>query len=253
MDAPGKQKPEAAIAEAPGSRAGTALLLVGLMTFAMGQTLIFAVGGPIIREMGLSEIHMGVIVSLAAVSYTIAVPVWGRLSDRLGRVRPVTWGLAGYALTSLAFAATMQAGMTGALLAMTAFWMMVLIRMTLSVAAGGIQPSATAYMADITNTESRTSGVALVGLAFGLGSIAGPLFGGLVSSFGLLVPIYASAIFALAMALVIALRVKEPERPRDDTPKPRLEVLDARIAPYALMVLILYVIVAILQQTSTMT
>ncbi|MDP1626643.1 MFS transporter [Parvibaculum sp.] len=232
------------------SRASVPLILLGLMTFAMGQTLLFAVGGPIVREIGLSELHMGSIISLSAVAYTIAVPVWGRLSDRLGRVRPIAWGLTGYALTSLAFAGAMEAGMTGAVLPLTAFGMLIGIRMTLSLASGGIQPSATAYMADITKVENRSGGVALVGAAFGFGSVAGPLFGGLLSSFGLLVPIYASAVLALMAASVIGLFVKEPVRADTGEPKAKLKAFDARILPYVLMVLLLYVVVAILQQTS---
>jgi len=237
----------------PAGRAGRAsvpLILLGLMTFAMGQTLLFAVGGPIIREIGLSEIHMGIIVSLSAVAYTIAVPIWGRLSDRLGRVRPIAWGLAGYALTSLAFAGAMQAGMTGAVLPLTAFGMLIGIRMTLSLASGGIQPSATAYMADITKTEARSGGVALVGAAFGFGSVAGPLFGAALVSFGLLAPIYASAALALVAAVAIALTVEEPLRVANGNGKPKLKTFDTRIAPYVGMIFLLYLIVAILQQVS---
>ena len=67
-------------------------------------------------------------------------------------------------------------------------------------------------MADITESSKRAAGVAMVGAAFGLGAIVGPVLAGLLSSFGLLFPLYASAVVAGILGIVIAVKVPEPQR-----------------------------------------
>jgi len=190
----------------------TALSMRGLMAFSMGQTMIFAIAGPATRLMGLAETDLGLIVSLAAVTYTIAVPIWGRVSDRIGRVAVIYVGLIAYAVATVAFAYVMHLGMTGVLLAPMSLMLLIGIRMSLTIGSGGVHPGATAFMADITESSKRAAGVAMVGAAFGLGAIVGPVLAGLLSSFGLLFPLYASAVVAGILGIVIAVKVPEPQR-----------------------------------------
>ena len=98
--------------QSSGRRRRAAFALVpGLVAFSMGQTVLFAVAGPVIRDIGLSEFQLGMIVSAAAVMFMLASPIWGRLSDSWGRKRVIVFGLFTYALTSFALAATMQIGL----------------------------------------------------------------------------------------------------------------------------------------------
>lgn len=113
----------------------------------------------------------GLLIGLLMASFSIMqflfAPVWGRLSDRIGRRPVLLIGLTGsvlfYALFGLAtvmksiallFAARIGAGIAGATI-----------------------PTAQAYIADTTTLETRTKGMALIGAAFGLGFTFGPLLG----------------------------------------------------------------------------
>ena len=116
-----------------------------------------------------SGVSLGLLMASFSAMQFIFAPLWGRLSDRIGR-RPVLMvGLAGsvvfYSLFGIAtvlqslpllFVARIGAGVAGA---------------TISTAH--------AYIADSTSLQNRPKGMALIGLAFGLGFTVGPLFGAL--------------------------------------------------------------------------
>jgi len=94
-------------------------------------------------------------------------PLWGRLSDRIGR-RPVLMiGLAGSVVFYLLFGvATVWKNIT----------LLFVARIGAGI-AGATIPTAQAYIADTTTLETRAKGMALIGAAFGLGFTFGPLFG----------------------------------------------------------------------------
>jgi Na+/melibiose symporter-like transporter len=94
-------------------------------------------------------------------------PLWGRLSDRLGR-RPVL-------LMSLAGSTFFYACFGVASLLESLTWMF-LSRIGAGIAAATI-PTAQAYIADVTPPEKRARGMAMIGAAFGLGFTLGPLIG----------------------------------------------------------------------------
>jgi DHA1 family tetracycline resistance protein-like MFS transporter len=97
------------------------------------------------------------------------MPLWGRVSDRLGR-RPVL-------LASIAFSAITMAALGLALAySSTIVWLFV-ARAASGCATANIG-TASAYIADITTPEERVKGMGLIGLAFGLGFLIGPGVGG---------------------------------------------------------------------------
>jgi DHA1 family tetracycline resistance protein-like MFS transporter len=95
-------------------------------------------------------------------------PLWGRLSDRIGR-RPVL-------MVSMAASVAAYFWIGSA----TALWMLFAARALAGACAGNIA-AAQAYIADITKPEDRAKGMGLIGAAFGLGFIIGPAFGGLLA------------------------------------------------------------------------
>jgi len=99
---------------------------------------------------------------------TLTAPVWGRLSDRIGR-RPVL-------LVSLAAAALAYLWLGFA----STLWMLFAARALAGACAGNIA-AAQAYIADITPPEQRARGMGMIGAAFGLGFIVGPALGGVVA------------------------------------------------------------------------
>lgn len=98
----------------------------------------------------------------------LAAPVWGRLSDRVGR-RPVL--MVSMAAASLAY---LWLGFANAL------WMLFAARALAGACAGNIA-AAQAYIADVTPPEKRARGMGMIGAAFGIGFIIGPALGGLLA------------------------------------------------------------------------
>jgi DHA1 family tetracycline resistance protein-like MFS transporter len=98
----------------------------------------------------------------------LTAPVWGRLSDSVGR-RPVL-------MVSMAAAALAYLWMGFA----DALWMLFAARGLAGACAGNIA-AANAYIADVTTPENRARGMGLIGAAFGLGFIIGPALGGVVA------------------------------------------------------------------------
>jgi DHA1 family tetracycline resistance protein-like MFS transporter len=98
----------------------------------------------------------------------VTAPLWGRLSDRVGR-RPVL--LISLGASVLAY---LWLGVS------TALWMLFAARAFAGACAGNIA-AAQAYIADVTRPEDRARGMGLIGAAFGLGFIIGPALGGLIA------------------------------------------------------------------------
>ena len=114
----------------------------------------------------------GLLGSLYSILQFFASPFWGRLSDRVGRRKVLLFTVAGTAFSYLLWIFAGQ------------FWMLVLARGFGGIMAGNISV-ATAAIADVTTAEKRSRGMALVGIAFGLGFILGPALGGWLSLYNI--------------------------------------------------------------------
>jgi DHA1 family tetracycline resistance protein-like MFS transporter len=109
-----------------------------------------------------------VLLAIYSLMQLFTAPLWGRLSDRLGR-RPVLM-----VSMSASVVAYLWIGSAAAL------WMLYAARALAGACAGNIA-AAQAYIADITKPEDRAKGMGLIGAAFGLGFIIGPALGGLLA------------------------------------------------------------------------
>jgi len=109
-----------------------------------------------------------VLLAVYSLMQLFTAPLWGRLSDRVGR-RPVL--MISMAASVLAYACIANA---------TALWMLFAARALAGACAGNIA-AAQAYIADVTKPEERARGMGLIGAAFGLGFIIGPALGGLLA------------------------------------------------------------------------
>jgi MFS family permease len=115
-----------------------------------------------------SPLQMTMLFATYSLMSLLSAPLWGRLSDRVGR-RPVL-------MASMAAAALAYVGLAFA----TALWMLFLARAFAGVCAGNIA-AAQAYIADVTPPERRAKGMGMIGAAFGLGFIIGPVLGGVLA------------------------------------------------------------------------
>ena len=137
-----------------------------------------------------SEFVTGLLVASYAAAQLIGAPVLGRLSDRFGR-RPLL--LASIFGTFLGF---LLLGFANTL------WMLFAARV-IDGFTGGNLSIAQAYITDVTDAKDRSKGLGLIGAAFGLGFIIGPVTGGLLSQFGYAVPAFVAAAMSFANLILI--------------------------------------------------
>jgi DHA1 family tetracycline resistance protein-like MFS transporter len=115
-----------------------------------------------------SPLQMTTLFATYSLLSMLTAPLWGRLSDRVGR-RPVL-------MASMAAAAIAYGGLAFA----TRLWMLFVARAFAGACAGNIA-AAQAYIADVTPPDQRARGMGMIGAAFGLGFIIGPVIGGVLA------------------------------------------------------------------------
>jgi len=172
------------------SRLTLACILVTILLDMIGVGIIVPVLPELLEELtGGSVANAAVIGGYLVFTYAfmqfVFSPVLGNLSDRFGR-RPIL-------LASLL-------GLTFDYLMMSiapVVWYLFIGRV-IAGCAGAAVATATAYMADITPPHKRTQRFGLIGAAFGLGFIIGPVIGGELGEFGPRVPFFAAAGLAFA-------------------------------------------------------
>lgn len=205
------------------------------------------------ERLGASPIQVGLILSLYALAQLLFLPMWGWVSDRIGR-RPVL-------LFSLA-------GTTGSFIllsvAPTLEWVY-----AARVAAGFFAASigtAQAVVTDVTDASERASGMGVIGAAFGAGMIVGPILGGTLATVSPHAPFIgvaglAGASFILAWFALPETRPADADPPRWNelgralVPAPLLvffQVHDRRIATYLGLFFIFFTSIAVLEAMATL-
>lgn len=206
-------------AQMPERRGAFFLLFFSLMAIGAGNTmLIAAVIPPLTRDLGLPDWMAGAIFSLSALCWSLSSPFWGKRSNRWGRRRVASLGLAGYALsmTLLLFSAwaALSEVITGAF---AIFACLALSRTVFGLVGSGSSPAAQAYVADRTSPQERQSEIAFVTSGFSLGTVIGPAFASaLVGAFGLLAPMFITAILAATMSALLWVFLPENREPVRD-------------------------------------
>ncbi len=139
------------------------------------------------KDLDVSEFGIGLVVAAFSFFQFLFNPVLGKISDRFGR-RPVI--IVSLCITGISYIIFSFAN---------SFFLLLLSRMLAGLGGSNIGV-AQAYIADITPKDERSKGMGLIGAAFGLGFVFGPIIGGLLSGYGYWVAGLASALFSfLAM------------------------------------------------------
>jgi MFS family permease len=225
------------------------IVALGLITFSIGQTILFAVLPPISRLIGMDPVQVGSITSASALTIALVSPFWGRRSNEWGRRRVIVIGLIAYGITTAAFTWVAWLGIRDVLTVAMTFYLLVAVRLVYALLSAGIQPAATAYIADMTSGRERTAGLALVGGALAVGSVLGPAMT-LLSRFGDLVPLMGAAVLALAGGLVTLFMLPQGKRTRRVRQKPSLRLWDSRAFPYLAVMFVMLVIGSSTQLTA---
>jgi MFS family permease len=211
------------------------ILFVSLLCMGAGQTVLFNILPPLSRQLHLSAVQTTSVFAVSAAIWVVTATYWGRISDHWGRKPVMLLGLLSFAASFALFASVMLGGLEHWLPAFAVFPLMILTRSLYGAHGSGTQPASQAYVADRTTPQERLKGVATIGSAFGLGTVAGPAIASLFTPFGLLVPFYVISGTALASAATIWFLL--PER---TPPKARvragatLKWHDRRVLPFAI-------------------
>lgn len=137
------------------------IVLIDLMGFTLVMPLLQRFAG----EYGFSRLQIGALLAAYPACQLFAGPILGRLSDRYGRRPVLVFSQLGASVSFLILGLTRQ------------FEIMLLARM-LDGASGGNILVAQAYVADVTSPRDRARGLGMIGAAFGIGFVLGPLLGG---------------------------------------------------------------------------
>lgn len=171
------------------------------------------------RQFGAHGFTIGVIIAAFSAMQFVFAPVWGRLSDRIGRRPVLLLSTLGAGVSYVLFA--LSCGLESA---RAALGLMLLSRVLAGVCGGNITV-AQAYIADITPPSERSRRMGLIGMAFGLGFIFGPILGGVsLKLFGVSGPGWtAAALCAGNFLLALTILAESRRAGAAVTARPHLE------------------------------
>jgi MFS family permease len=184
----------------PKSKSPLILIFTTVFMDLVGFGMIIPLQAVFGQKMGASGWILGALGAAYPLAQFFFAPFWGQFSDRHGRRPILLMSLSGSTLAYLGFAAATYFGSLPLLIVTRAFQ---------GAFAANIS-AAQAYIADVTPPEKRAGGMALIGAAFGIGFILGPVLGGISLKYiGPLAPgLIAAAICGLNL---LATYVRLPE------------------------------------------
>ncbi len=149
------------------------------------------------KQFGANATQLGFLMASYSLMQLIFSPIWGKLSDRIGRRPVILISLIGTGASLIVLG-----------LAQSIIWLF--IGRIFSGICGANISTATAYIADITTPENRAKGMGVIGASFGLGFIFGPAIGGVLSRFGYGMPMYFAACLTIINTILAFIILKEP-------------------------------------------
>jgi multidrug resistance protein len=189
------------------------LLIVWLTVFIdlIGFGIVVPLVPVFTKRFDASSLTIGIVLACFSLLQFVFAPVWGKLSDRIGRRPVMLISTAGAVISYAIFA-------IGSGLQDTASALMTLgIARAFAGAFGGNITVAQAYIADITPPEQRSKKMGLIGMAFGLGFIFGPAIGGVsLKQFGIAGPGWVAAAFCAVNFLLALFILPESRQPSSE-------------------------------------
>lgn len=180
----------------------SALSLIFLTVFV--DLLGFGILIPILptfakKELLVDETAIGIAIAVYSLTQFFFNPIFGNLSDKYGRKKIIVICLFLNALGYVIFAYS------------NSYFILIISRIIAGIGGSSIGV-AQAYIADVTTAENRSKGMGIIGAAFGLGFVFGPLIGGFLSKFGYFITGLGSAFFSLSAFVVTIFLLPEPPR-----------------------------------------
>ncbi len=171
------------------SKPAMGFIFVTLVLDVLGFGLIIPVAPKLVMQLQGGDEQMaagpvGLLAATFAAMQFLFAPTLGSLSDRFGRRPVILFSQFGSGLDYFAMALAPNLAILYVTRAINGF-------------TGASMTAASAYVADVTPPEKRAAGFGLVGAAFGLGFVLGPLIGGVLGAYDIRWPFYAAGILTL--------------------------------------------------------
>jgi DHA1 family tetracycline resistance protein-like MFS transporter len=195
--------------DSPARQSKSPLLVIFTTVFLdlVGFGIIIPLVGIYGKHYGASFFELAILGSIYSLMQFFFSPIWGRMSDRVGRRPILLMSLLGSTLSYFLFAFASN------------LYIIILSRALAGIFAANIS-TAQAYIADVTEKKDRAKGMGLIGAAFGIGFTLGPPIGGIsAAKMGLWAPGVIAGTFCGLNLILAFFRLKEslPEEVRQKT------------------------------------
>lgn len=222
------------------------IVLSGMISIAAFNPII----GPLSRNLGLSEVQSGCLVSVTGICWLLGGYYWERKSSK-SRKKLLASIMFVYLVTLIIFAllADYAGSNTLGVSSSSLFWIFLILRAIAGFFFGGIPAKAQAYVMGWTTQETRTWGMALFGAANGLGFVLGPAMSGGLAVISLTVPMYAVAVLLFIISILFLLSIPDEQESEIRLTTDVLSPNDSRIRLYLWIGFVLSVALNIVQVT----
>lgn len=186
------------------------------------------------ENVGATPTQLGLLMAVYSLMQLLFSPLWGRISDKIGRKPVIMIGILGLALSFFLMGSA------------TSLTMLFLARIIGGFLSSANMPTVMAYVADITTDEDRGKGMGIVGAAVGLGFVFGPAIGGVFSKSSLSLPFYIAGISSLLTFFIVWLFLKESlDKSQENAERTRRLTLLQSLTPRMTNMLILQLFISL--------
>ncbi|QPQ34084.1 MFS transporter [Lysinibacillus sp. JNUCC-52] len=172
----------------------------------LGFGIIIPVLPEVIVQHDWQNIHVGGLLTVYSLASFFTAPLWGKLSDKVGRKQLILTGLVGFSLSFIIFSIFID-NLT----------MLYVSRIVGGLFSGALYTAVTGFIGDMSSEEDRNKYMGFMGMSIGLGFIFGPAIGGMLGHYSLQLPFIASAVLIALLFIYAIFVLKEPEKRKDVT------------------------------------
>ena len=156
-------------------------------------------------SLGAQPFELGLLTATFALMSLICSPIFGKLSDRVGRKKVMMMGIGAFFLAYLVFAVS------------DSLWMAFLARAIEGVAAGAVFPACISLLSDLTTDHQRGRAMGLFSMMFSLGFILGPAVGGIASAISVQTAFLVAAGLTVLNLASVQIQLKEPAKEKTES------------------------------------
>ncbi|MEH7074258.1 multidrug efflux MFS transporter NorA [Neobacillus drentensis] len=180
------------------------LLLMNLFIAFLGIGLVIPVLPTLMNELGITGKTVGYLTAAFAIAQLIVSPFAGKAADQFGRKIMIVIGLFIFGISEFLFG--MGKGIE----------MLFISRVLGGISAAFIMPAVTAFIADITNLDTRPKALGYMSAAISTGFIIGPGIGGFLAEFGTRIPFFFAGGLGTIAAILSIILLSEPNRSEEN-------------------------------------